>query len=296
MFLELLMFWTRETLANIRRNLLMSLLAVSSVTVALFILGAFYLALSNGRAVAAGAAQQLELAVILDRDVTPARRKQLYDAAHIAQVRDLEFVSKTQALKEIRTDPGVHIPTEGFEGADNPFGDELRLKLFRPEDSFKVRDYLGGLKGVSYVRFDGQVAQSVIGFNRLLAAAGLLALCVLSLGALLIVHNTIRLTIFARRREVRIMELVGATPAFIRTPFVLEGTLYGLCGGVLASLLLSTLYSALGARPERLIKLFLPLSPAQLLPACWGATLLAGLLFGVVGSCLSLARGIGKAA
>lgn len=291
--LEYLMFWTRETFANVRRNALMSLLAVTSVTVALFILGAFYLVLSNGRALVQGTAQNLDLAIILDRDVSPSRRKQIYEAARIPQVLSVQFVSKDAALREMGK--SANVPVEDFKGDQNPLGDELRLKLKNPEDAFKVRDYMASIKGVSQVVFDGDIARDVLGFNRLLAISGAVALCVLGLGALLIVHNTIRLTIFARRREVRIMELVGATPGFIRTPFVLEGMIYGVAGAVLAAGLLSALYSALDARKEPLVQTLVPLSAAQLLPACWAGVLVAGIAFGVVGAWLSLARTIGKA-
>ncbi len=75
MLLEYLMFWARETLSNVRRNPLMSLLAISTVTVGLFILGAFYLALGNLRGAVKSETQKLDMAVILDRDISAKRRK-----------------------------------------------------------------------------------------------------------------------------------------------------------------------------------------------------------------------------
>ncbi len=92
MLLEFLMFWSRETVSNIGRNRLVSLLAISTVTIGLFILGAFYLTLANLRATLRNQTQKLDLVVILDKQVTPQRRKEIYEAVHIPQVADLQFV------------------------------------------------------------------------------------------------------------------------------------------------------------------------------------------------------------
>src|SRR5687768_8006027 len=100
MSIEFLSFWTRETVSNIRRNRLMSLLAISTVTIGLFILGLFYLTLSNLRAAVGSQTEKLDLVLILESDITPERRKEIYDAARIPQVADLQFASKSQVLEE----------------------------------------------------------------------------------------------------------------------------------------------------------------------------------------------------
>ena len=96
---EIFGFWARETISNVRRNRLMSLLAVSTVTVGLFVLGAFYLAWGSVQSAVGAQTQKLDLVVILNRDVTPARRKQIYDAVRMPQIKKLTFVSKEKALQ-----------------------------------------------------------------------------------------------------------------------------------------------------------------------------------------------------
>jgi cell division transport system permease protein len=247
MFFEFLMFWMRETAFNIRRNSLMSLLAVTTATVGLFILGAFYLLTSLTRATVQEETQKIDLAIFLKNDVSVARREQIMKAARIPQVRDLQLVLRSQVLREMKRD-WPHIPLDDFQDKNNPLSDELRIKLRDPQDLFKVRAYLTSLKGVrSDTRTPGEdeVVRGLLAVSRFLTIAGVVSLAVLGMAILLIIHNAIRLTIFARRREIRIMELVGATHTFISVPFLWEGVIYGVVGAAIASFFLSILHRGL---------------------------------------------------
>ncbi|HEX8235528.1 MAG TPA: permease-like cell division protein FtsX [Abditibacteriaceae bacterium] len=301
MLREFLMFWTRETVSNIGRNRLMSLLAITTATIGLFILGTFFLAISNLQALVKTQTQKIDLVVFLKADVTPKRRKEIFNGARVPQVADLQFVSKDQVLKEWnKSDPDI--PMEDFRGRYNPFNDELRIKLKDEymQDIFKLEDYLGSLQGVVKTTRDRAQERApverLLAFRRFLAIAGTVAIIVLGMAILLIIHNAIRLTVFARRREIRIMELVGATSWFIRIPFLLEGILYGVAGAALAAAILSPLYVTLTRIPWPLVQELLPLGAGSLLWNCSALMILAGLCFGFIGSWFSLSRSIGKAA
>jgi cell division transport system permease protein len=292
---EVLGFWARETISNVRRNRLMSLLAISTVTIGLFVLGAFYIAWGSLQGKVAQQARQLDLVIILDRDVTPARRKQIYEAARIPQVAHLTFVSKAQALAGFKRELG-DLPLEDFK-KDNPLGDELHIKLKNPNDILKVKKYLTSIHGVQKIRtsdVETQVVKSILAVNSFVKIAGLVAFLVLGFGILLIIYNTIRLTIFARRREIRIMELVGATSSFIRVPFLMEGLIYGLAGALCAAAVLLVLFSAVMRADTPLVRLLLPAAPGVLLWKCLLWTIVAGLMFGLVGSWLSLSRSLNR--
>jgi cell division transport system permease protein len=297
MFREFLMFWTRETASNIGRNRLMSLLAITTATIGLFILGAFFLAFTNLQTLVKNQTQKLDLVVFLKADIAPERRKEIYNAARVRQVRDLRFVSKDQVLREqARKNPDI--PMADFSGQFNPYNDELRIQLKDEymQDILKLEDYLASLPGVLSTHSERGPIQKLLAFRRFLAIAGSVSLLILGMAILLIIHNAIRLTVFARRREIRIMELVGATSWFIRVPFLLEGILYGVSGAALAALVLTPLYLALARIPWALVQELLPLSSSALLLNCTGLMLLAGLFFGLIGSWLSLSRSIGKSA
>jgi len=293
---EIFGFWARETMSNIRRNRLMSLVAVSTVTIGLFVLGAFYLAWGSVQSTVSEQTKKLDLVAILERDVSPKRRKEIATAARIPQVAGLNFVSRNQALRTMAKEQGDFPITDLLK--DNPLGDELHIKLKNPEDIFKVRNYLSSLKGVQKIRSQGEdkVVNTLLSISKFVKVAGSVAFFVLGLGILLIIHNAIRLTIFARRREIRIMELVGATSWFIRIPFLLEGLVYGLMGAVYAGIALFLIYSMAVRSGAPIIKLLLPAAPMLLLWQCLGLLGLCGLLFGMAGSWLSLSRSLGKTA
>jgi cell division transport system permease protein len=298
MALEFLMFWLRETLSNIRRNKVMSLLAISTVTIGLFILGAFYLSWWNLSTAVKAETGKLDLAVILKRDIGDKRRREIYEAARIPQVAKVDVVLQHQVLAEFQREM-PQIPMSDFADSKyNPFGDELRIKLKDPHTFFEVRNYFNTFKGKGVVATrsaeENEAVRALLGINRFLTVAGIAALGILGLAILLIIHNAIRLTIYARRKEIRIMELVGATPWFIRVPFLLEGLLYGLMGAVVAALILSPLYTAATRALSPWAQQLLPRdSGAQLIP-CIGMMLIAGLLFGAIGSWFSLARSLDK--
>ncbi len=288
--MEFLQFWMRETLANIARNRLMSLLAISTVTIALFILGAFYLSISNLRAAVGNQAQKLDLVVILDRGISSKRRLEIYNAARTPDVAKIDVVLASQALKELKKQFS-DLPLDDF-GQENPLGDELRIQLKDPANFFKLRAYMTKLKGVNAVQDVGadEVARRLLDFNRFLTYAAAISLLVLGLAILLIIHNAIRLTVFARRREIRIMQLVGATSNFIRVPFLLEGVFYGIGGAILAATALGVLYGAASGSTAPLLRSILPLTPGQILLPCIVMMIFAGAIFGVLGALFSFSH------
>ena len=294
MSFEFFSFWIRETLSNIARNRLMSVLAVTTVTVGLFILGAFFLTVTNLSAAVNRETHNLDLVAFLEPNISPQRRKDVYNAVRIRQVSDLQFASKGQVLKEMqKTMP--EIPMEDFV-KDNPLSDELRLKLHDPQDIFAVQRYLDSIKGVIKVRRDDEPVKRLLSINSFLAVAGAISLLVLGMAILLIIHNAIRLTIFARRREIRIMELVGATAWFIRIPFLLEGVIYGLAGAAIAAIALGSIWTALAQTNWDLAKSLLPLLQSGIMAKCVLLMLGVGVVFGFIGSFASLNRSLGKAA
>lgn len=288
--MEQLQFWAREALDNIRRNRVMSLLAISTVTLALFILGAFFLSISNLRAAVSAQTRKLDLVVVLEKGMTAQRRREIYQAARVPQVAKLEIVTASQALERMGRE--LDMPVDDWR-KDNPLGDELHLQLRDPDDFFPVRDYLTSIKGVESVKNEAAdgAAKNLLEINRLLSLGALVALAILGLAILLIIHNAIRLTLLARRREIRIMQLVGATNGFIRVPFLLEGLFYGIVGAGVAALGLVAIYGIFTRNSAPLMRDLMPLSTGAIAPACIALLLGAGALFGGVGAWISFNHG-----
>jgi cell division transport system permease protein len=240
-------FFLKESLRSMRRNPIPSFAAMASVLVTLLVLGVFIPVVQATTGAANEVRAKVSLDVYMTHDATNAqieRVRQLL-ADRTPNVRSVQFVSREEAYKrEARNNP------EAYELlGSNPLPDTFRVTPDRPEDVTAIRDALApmtpeGKRTVIDPAID-EVKNRKDETDKILSATkvvklSMAALCVLLiLASGLLVSNTIRLSLFSRRREVEVMKLVGATDWFIRWPFVLEGVILGSIGGVMAILLLA---------------------------------------------------------
>jgi cell division transport system permease protein len=240
-----LSFFLREAFRSLGRNAMPSFAAMATVLVTMLVLGVFIPIVQATTGAANEVRGRLLLDVYLKTDATPAdveRVHQRLDAA--AHVKRVEYVSKDAAYREERKrNPEAY----QLLGA-NPLPDTFRVTPDDPSHIDLLRDQLapvdvGGRRTAIDPAID-QVKNRRDETNKILSATRVVKLTMALLAALLItasillIANTIRLSLFARRREVEVMKLVGATDWFIRWPFVLEGVVVGAMGGILAILLL----------------------------------------------------------
>jgi cell division transport system permease protein len=239
-------FFVKEALRSISRNAIPSFAAMASVLVTVLVLGVFIPVVQATTGAANEVRGRVLVDVYLQRNATPddvARVRNLLDN-DVAHVGKVEFVSKAQAYaQERRRNP------EAYELlGTNPLPDTFRVTPDRPDDVEKLRDALAptGVTGRA-TPVDGAIDQvknrkdetsKILTATRVVKLSmGLLAL-LLVIASVLLISNTIRLSLFSRRREVEVMKLVGATDSFIRWPFVIEGVVLGGLGGLLAVALL----------------------------------------------------------
>ncbi|HEV2471416.1 MAG TPA: permease-like cell division protein FtsX [Chthonomonadales bacterium] len=229
-------FLVAESLRNIKRNGLMSLAALGTITVALTVLGGSIWAANRIREIAdrqPRAFNQIDLflKVNTDRQGVANLGSQLRSVSGVAAVR---LVSREQAWAQMQSQepkltaaiPDNPLPDKYEVTASDPALIKLLAQRFRDKSRFPQ---------VAQVNDAGEEVRTMLGFSRVIRVLGVAAALGLFVATLFIVHNTIRLTVFARRREIRIMQLVGATPGFIRFPLLLEGVIYGITGAVAAA-------------------------------------------------------------
>lgn len=279
-------FFVAEAVVNVRRHGLMSLAAVAIVAFVFLLVGLFGLVLTNLRWNAAYAAGEVEIFAHLDRDAS-------LDDAHVlrADILDLEGVESARVISrdEVFKDfMSRHAGGQSWRNIPNKFGHEVRVAMADPQQVPSTAEQIEQLRGVRKVVYGGPSARSLLRFVRWLnvgvAAIGVL----LALAVLGIVHSTIRLTMFARRREISIMQMVGATPTYVAGPFLLEGAFHGTLGSGIASGLLFLAYDYLvGLVPQG--RLLHPVPQEQLIWGFWGMVI-AGFVLGVLGSLLSVRR------
>ncbi len=246
-------FATREAVRALRRNAVPSFAAVATVLVTVLILGVFIPVVQA----TTGAANEIRAKVILDVYLDPAAKPE--DRARVERiirseapaVGSVRYISKEQAYAEERKrNPEAY----DLLGA-NPLPDTLRVTPDEPENVALIRDFLtpespsGGRTvidpAIDEVRNREEDTNKILSATRVVKLTmGLLA-GLLVLASVLLIANTIRLSLYARRREVEVMKLVGATDWFIRWPFVIEGIIVGALGGILAVLSLGVVKVAL---------------------------------------------------
>ena len=286
MSLSMIEFLLQQTWQSIRRNGLMSLATSSNMTVALLILSAFFLTTLNLQNMAATEARKANITVELqgDAEAAPIEAKLLADL----RVADTTYVPADQALEDLAEAYGMDI--EARQELENPLPDAIIVKPRDPQDMAAVAELAKNLEGVAKVRYREQITDKLLTLARGIRTAGLVTALLMGVATLVIVSTTIRLTIYARRREIRIMQLVGATNAFIRLPFILEGAFHGVMGGAVSTVLVLAAYSWANSYVSRHLG-FLDLVYSTKFAVLYGlGTLVCGVAFGVVGSLIGLNR------
>jgi cell division transport system permease protein len=237
-----------EAWVSLRRSGRSALVSIGTIAIAFATLGGFLLLSVNVQQVLDQWLQAAEMSVYLQDDVTEAQRRDIeqFLASHAA-VAATEYVSRERALDRFRTDfPELSEVTTGL--GENPFTSaiEVQLKTDSADDAAAeaLSKDIGQYAGVSDVRYDRRWLQRLVGIvTTARLAAGLVA-AILMLGAAFTVGAVVRLSLYARRDELEIMQLVGAPFSYIRGPAIIEGLLLGGIGAALALVVISVLYSS----------------------------------------------------
>lgn len=283
-------YFVDETVSNLRRNVLLTLAAVSTVSISLLLLGVVIVSQEVLTKMVSSWEGKVELNVFLRDEATPDEVKALGSQANgMPEVEKVFFESKEQAFEEyqrmFKDSPAI---TENVDR--NALPASYRIKLKDPNSAEAVASRLQGQPGVDEVQFGGEAMKRLLKFTGVVRTIMVIAI-VLTLGAaILLIANTIRLGIYARRKEIGIMKLVGATNWFIRVPFIFEGTVQAALGALVAS---SLIYAGKVFGLDRMQEaiLFLPLTVGSgSIVRMFFTLLFIGIVIGIFGSTLALRR------
>jgi len=278
-----------EAVRSIGANLSTSIAATMTVLIGMFLLGLF---IALGTWVVSWSdhvKSELQIKVYFVDDVTPKQVNAVSSYLRTdSRIGEYHFVSKGDALKYARK----HYPKQLTENlASNPFPASFQITPLRAENLKAISADLRKQKftGVDTIKDGQQLSKRILSVARVIELVFLIAVLVLLGASVLLIANTIRLSIFARRREIEVMKLVGATNWFIRGPFMVEGLLCGLGGAIAAVLLL-----VLGK--EAVMPAIIPSTYTSPDVRAWSFSLIAvtlvgiGLAVGALGSGLTLRR------
>lgn len=290
----------REGTKNIFRNGWMSVASITSIIVSLFILGVFILLVVNVNSFADDADNQVQVSVFLNPKVDQTTREKLQtEIGEMTEVSKVTFVSKSQGLKEFRKKLGEDGKDllEGYTEETNPIPDTLKVEVVEPSTVPFVAGKISELnkkhehQPIYKVNYGKGTVEKLFKVTRMIRNIGFVFVAGLGIMAMFLISNTIRVTILARRREISIMKLVGATNYFIRWPFFIEGGLIGLAGSTVTSSVLFIGYNSLVRSVGNDVTLGLQLVPlSQFFWPLLALIMGLGILIGVWGSSVSIRK------
>lgn len=284
----------------------MTVAAISSVTITLTLVGIFASVILNTAKLASDLENNVRINVYLRADSTDQQPTIVNDKGETVKnesylevynkilnlkgVDSVTYSSKDEQLKNLTATLGD--TWNLFKGDANPLYDAYIIDTKTPGDVKRVAKEIATIDGVSEVR-DGEVqTERIFKLAALVRTWGLAATLLLLFTAILLISNTIRITIISRSREIQIMRLVGAKNSYIRGPFLLEGAWVGLLGAILPSALIYFVYQiAYQSVQASLASQNLSLLPMNIfIPAMIGALFVVGIVIGSLGSMISMSR------
>ena len=280
---------------NIRQNVFVNVVTVGTIALALLIVSLFLLVFVNMESAAENWSERVQVTVYFDHDLTPPEQATFRNRIEaLPGFSRISYVSRDEALKRFKDRlRGQETLLEGVRPEVLPTSLEITLKR-SSRDTLSVEKFVTSLKripGISEVQYGEEWVRRFNLFLNFMRLLGALLGAFLVVAVIFIVSNTIKLTIYARRDELEVMSLVGATRFFIKAPYLVEGVIQGGAGAVLAIAALFGLYELFMYNADS----FLTFNPVTsglsfLPPEYLGALLLSGVVLGFVGSLTSLKR------
>ncbi|MBT9135433.1 MAG: Cell division protein FtsX [Firmicutes bacterium] len=275
---------------SLLRNSWMTLASISTVAVSLLVLGIFLVVAANINAVAANVEGQLQVTAHLATLSAAERGRLEAEIKAIPGVTDVRFVPQSEAWQRLLEWYGDNQDFLAGWEEENPLRDSFEIRADVSHRVPEVAAAVTVLAGVEEVLWGREIVEQLLAITRMMRLVGIGLMVALALAALFIIANTIRMAIFARRREIGIMRYIGATNWFIRWPFVIEGLVLGLLGGMTAASVLAWGYYLAVRALVQAIPFWPWVQPWPFLQQLALLLLSIGVVIGILGSGLSLRR------
>ena len=284
----------RESVKSLGRNSWMTFASISAVTVTLLLVGVFAVIMMNLNKVATDLENDVEIRVLIDimeddEQTAKAEAELIAQIENLPEVEEVVYSAKEQELNDLIKDFGDELSL--FE-QNNPLHNVLYVKAADPQQTANVAKQIEKLDHINDVLYGEGKVEKLFSFLNISRNIGLVLILGLLFTAMFLISNTIRITIIARKDEIEIMKLVGATNSFVRVPFVLEGMWIGLLGSLIpitaVSVIYYNLYNTLAPRIQGNLLELLEVTP--LLYQVSALLVGIGLLIGIWGSFMSVRK------
>ncbi len=236
MKLRTLNYFTKEGIVNVRRNKVMTFASITSVIAALLVIGIFFCLMINVNYLADNIEDQVEMVVELKNDLSPNLIENIKkEILGVNGVEAVSFVSKADALELMKKAMGSSKDVLSGLEDDNPLPDTFKVSLKDPRMAESIDLAIRSIENVVNVSYGQDELKKILKLMYVVRLSSLIIIGVLTFIAIFIISNTIKLTVYARRKEIGIMKYVGATDTFVRGPFLVEGMFLGFVGGLVSS-------------------------------------------------------------
>ena len=284
--------FTLDALKSLKRNKTITLASIVTVSATLFIFGVFLLVAQTINMGVESVESKVEIKAYLTDGITTTEQSNVETIINAVEgVKEVYYETKEEAFENFKERLGEdNSILTGFSEDRNPLPNSFVISLEEPEAAMRVEDALTGVRGVEDVGNERETVEKIIGLARLIRSMGVVIFIILVLVSLFLISNTIKLTVYSRRREIGIMKFVGATDWFIRWPFIIEGMIMGLVGGIIAFGVVYSAYRVIYADVTQSMfyaELVTPQYVLQNFSWQFGVT---GLVIGALGSFIALKR------
>ena len=284
----------REAYRGIMKNSWMSFAAMGTVAVTLLIFGVFLIFAFNINYLTKELDKQLAVRASLQDGMPKAKQVEVLNKVkQNSLVKKADLVPKDQGLEEMKKSWGDANFIEGLKSGDqNHLPDIIRIEPSDPKKVKQLEEQAKSIEGIVAADSGGGVTQTLLGFSGVVRNVILIFGVALSVLAAFLISNTIKLTIIARRKEIEVMRLVGASNWFIRWPFFIEGAFIGMTGAILPIGILLILYQAFfNTVNSGAAYTVIQMMPVSSLGAYLsGSTFVLGAIIGISGSLLSVRK------
>ena len=288
----------RQGFKSVVQNKIFSLVAIGTIATCLFLLGLFYVLLSNFRNIMYNAESNMGITAFFDKDIEADRIDKLAEQIRARDdVEEVKYISPQDAWKSFQKEMyGESDQLEETFGSDNPLKDSASFEIYLKDISSQsaVADYVAGLEGIRKVNGSSAVAKGLSSINLLVGYISATIIILLLLVSIFLINTSVATGIRVRSDEIAIIKMIGATDGFVRAPFLVEGVVLGLIGAMIPIGILVFSY-------ERMIHFVLShfsalsqwltfIDPDREMIVLVPVLLLIGVGIGLVGSAVSVRR------
>lgn len=285
-------YFVIDAYKSLKRNRTSSLASLATVAATLFIFGVFMLTLLNVRQAVSELESKVEVKIFLEDTITIAEKSDLENTLkNIEGVKNIETETKEQALQKLREQFGEENKEllEGFEDR-NPLPESFLVKVKSPEVINIVVTKVKDMPGIYTIEDGRETVDKIIAVTKTVRWIAIAIFMILIVVSVFLIGNTIKLTVYSRRREIGIMKFVGATDWFIRWPFIIEGVIIGFAGALLSTIVLYYGYSYAFSKIKSTLILVKLVQPSYVFFAISWEFMAIGIIIGAVGSITALRK------